>query len=255
MSEPVLQSDLRLARTGDDLRAVHRLRYDVFVTELGGGGASADHAAREERDRFDGYADHLALFDRSRPRGEDAVAAYRLISQDRAASGHGFYSAGEFDLSVLERGGRRMMEFGRSCVRAEHRNGTVLFELWRGLAERVQADRSEILFGVASFHGTDPARHAAALSLLHHRHLAPADLRVKAIGDGACPMDLLPPDGFERAGAVAALPPLLKSYLRLGGFVGEGAWIDRAFNTIDVCLVVDVSRISARARALYARGE
>ena len=245
------QLDLRLARDAEDLHAVHRLRYDVFVAELGGGGPSADHAARLEKDRFDEHADHLALFDRELQRGEDAVATYRLMSQEAARAGAGFYSAGEYDLSPLERGRRRLMEFGRSCVRADRRDGRTLFLLWQGLADRVEAAGADILFGVASFHGADPGRHAAALSLLHHRHLAPPELRVHAIGSGAHRMDLVAPERVDRAAAAAALPPLLKSYLRHGGFVGEGAWIDGDFNTVDVCLVIDMARIPARTRNLY----
>ena len=242
---------MRLAQDDADRNAVHRLRYDVFVTELGGKGSLVDHAARLERDQFAPFCEHLALFDDTLPRGEDAVAAYRLLTGDGARSGIGFYSAGEYDLSLLERSGRRLLEFGRSCVRQGYRDGTALFRLWQGLAGFIDASRSEILFGVASFHGTDPDLLAQPLSMLHHRYLAPEDLRVRATGPAAHRMDLVPPDRIDRAAATAMLPPLLKSYLRIGGVVGEGAWIDREFNTVDVCLIVDTARVSSRVRSPY----
>ena len=242
---------LRLASGEEDLRAVQRLRYEVFVRELGGDGPLVDHAAGLERDAFDAGAEHLALFDPALPKGDDAVAVYRLIDLDAARRGHGFYSAAEYDLGPLLSGGRRLLEFGRSCVRAGHRDGTALFALWQGLARHVADCGAEVLFGVASFHGTDAEALAQPLSFLHHRHLAPPELRVRAVGDAARRMDLLPPDAVDRRAAVAALPPLLKAYLRLGGFVGEGAWVDHAFNTVDVCLVVDAARLSAQGRALY----
>ena len=243
---------LRLARDERDLRAVHRLRYDVFVEELGGGGTSVDHDARLERDAFDAFCDHLTVFDAGLRPGEDAVATYRLMRGEAARAGQGFYCAGEYDLGPLERSGRRLLECGRSCVRQGYRDGRALFQLWQGIADYIRAHRSEVLFGVASFHGTDPEALAQPLGFLHRRHLAPADLRVTAIGPNARRMDLLPAEGIDRMRAVAMLPPLLKSYLRLGGFVGEGAWIDHEFNTVDVCLIVDAARLSARASDLYS---
>ena len=242
---------LRLAAGERDLHAVQRLRYDVFVDELGGEGALVDHRMRLERDRFDPHCDHLTVFDASLRAGEDAVATYRLMRGEAARAGEGFYCAGEYDLSPLQRSGRKMLECGRSCVRRGYRDGQALFLLWQGIADYIDAHDSEILFGVASFHGTDPEALAEPLSLLHHRHLAPPDLRVSAIGPNARPMQMLPADAIDRARAVAMLPPLLKSYLRLGGFVGDGAWIDRDFNTVDVCLVVDAARLSERAQKLY----
>jgi putative hemolysin len=128
-----------------------------------------------------------------------------------------------------------------------------MLHLWTGLSDYVRAHGIEILFGVASFPGTDTAALAEPLSFLHHHHLAPPALRVRAIGEGRMPMDLLPPDRIDRRAAMKATPALIKAYLRLGGFVGEGAWIDRAFRTTDVCLVMDTARMSARSRAIYDR--
>ena len=251
MEAPATRLILRLVDDEAGRRAVYRLRYDVFVDELGGGGPLVDHDARLERDRFDPFCDHLALFDPALPPGEDAVAVYRLMRDDAAREGIGFYSAGEYDLTPLERSGRRLLEFGRSCVRPDYRGGEALFRLWKGLADYVDSHASEILFGVASFHGTDPAALAHPLSFLHARHLAPPDLRVRATGPAAQRMDLLAPEAIDRRRAVEAMPPLLKSYLRLGGMVGDGAWIDRQFNTVDVCLIVDAARLSNRAQQLY----
>jgi putative hemolysin len=129
-----------------------------------------------------------------------------------------------------------------------------MFHLWNGLADLVLAEGIEILFGVASFHGTDLATIAEPLAWLHHHHLAPVPLRVRALGPDARAMDLLPADRIDRRTAMLATPALIKAYLRLGGVVGEGAWVDQAFNTTDVCLIVDTARMNDRARAIYTRG-
>jgi putative hemolysin len=246
---------LRLAASEADLRAAQRLRYRVFVEELGGDGPLVDHAARLERDRFDPVFDHLLLIDDRRDAGalDHVVGVYRVMRDDQARAGEGFYSAGEYDLAPLAATGRRLLELGRSCVHPDYRGGTAMLHLWTGLSDYVRAHGIEILFGVASFPGTDTAVLAEPLSFLHHHHLAPPALRVRAIGEGRMPMDLLPPDRIDRRAAMKATPALIKAYLRLGGFVGEGAWIDRAFRTTDVCLVMDTARMSARSRAIYDR--
>ena len=246
---------LRLAETEADRLAAQRLRYRVFVEELGGEGPLVDHDRRLERDRFDPYFDHLVLVDDRREAGalDHVVGVYRLMRDDQARAGEGFYSAGEYDLSPLEATGRRLLELGRSCVHPDYRGGTAMLHLWTGLADYVRTHGIEILFGVASFPGTDTAALAQPLSFLHHHHLAPPALRVRALGPGRAAMDLLPPDRIDRAVAMKATPALIKAYLRLGGYVGEGAWIDQAFNMTDVCLVMDTARMSERQRAIYDR--
>jgi L-ornithine Nalpha-acyltransferase len=247
--------ELRLARTDRDLRAAQRLRYRVFVTELGGDGPLVDHQAELERDEFDLLFDHLILVDPQRDAEalEDVVGVYRLLPGDRVGATGQFYSEGEYDLSVLKSSGRRLLELGRSCVHSDYRGSAAMFHLWNGLADYVADHAIEILFGVASFHGTDAVALAQPLSYLHHHHLAPPALRVRARAEHFQPMDVLPLDRLDRALAMTRTPALIKAYLRLGGFVGEGAWIDHAFNTTDVCLVMDTGQMSAKHRNFYIR--
>ncbi len=247
--------ELRLAADARDLRAAQRLRYEVFVEELGGDGPLVDHVARLETDAFDPTFDHLLLIDRRRDPAalQDVVGVYRLLPGDRLAPGDCFYSETEFDLTVLRRSGRRLLELGRSCVHRDHRGGMAMFHLWNGLADYVLDRGIEVLFGSASFHGTDVSALATPLSYLHHACLAPPELRVRAQPGQFQRMDLIAPQAIDRRAAMVATPSLIKAYLRLGGFVGEGAWIDRAFNTTDVCLVMDTARMSEKHRAFYHR--
>ena len=244
---------LKLADCAADIRAAQRLRYEVFVAELGGSGAQVNHDERLEMDRYDPFFDHLLLLDRKRSESDQVIGAYRLLRSDRADEAGGFYSSTEYDLSRLTSSGRRLLELGRSCLHRDYRGGTAMFELWSGLARYVQQHRIEWMFGVASFHGTDLAQLAPSLSLLHHWHLAPADMRVRAHAKHLQRMDLLPPDQIDKRAAMVAVPALIKAYLRLGGCVGEGAFVDHAFNTVDVCLVMDTNRMNARQREIYTR--
>lgn len=247
---------LRLARDARDLRAAQRLRYEVFVSELGADGPMVDHEARIEADAFDAHFDHLLLIDPRRDPDTltDVVGVYRLLPSDRLAQSGGFYSETEYDLSALKRSGRRLLELGRSCVHPDYRGGAAMFHLWNGLADYVLENGIEVLFGVASFHGTDVTALTQPLAYLYHHHLAPEPLRVRAREGAFQRMDLLPPDALDRKAAMAGTPALIKAYLRLGGHVGEGAFVDRAFNTTDVCLVMDTDRMSARHRDFYTKG-
>ena len=126
--------------------------------------------------------------------------------------------------------------------------------LWNGLAAYVLERDIELLFGVASFHGTDPTPLAEALSYLHYEHLAPPDLRVRAHPERYLEMNLMARADIDPIRALRAIPPLIKAYLRLGGFVGEGAYVDEDFNTIDVCVVMDTVRMTERYLQFYQRG-
>lgn len=244
------QFELRLARGPADLALAQGLRYEVFVAELGGDGALVDHDARLEADRFDPFFDHLMLLDHGRD-GNPCVGVYRLMRAAQAREAGQFYSEDEYDLGRLRATGRHLLELGRSCLHPEYRGGAAMMHLWTGLAGYVEAHEIELMFGVASFHGTQIAPLAAPLSFLHHRHLAPAPIRVRAHARGFQRMDLIAEPDLDRAAASRAIPSLIKGYLRMGGFVGEGAFIDRPFNTTDICLVMDVANIPARQRGRY----
>ncbi|MEV8465522.1 GNAT family N-acyltransferase [Fluviibacterium sp. DFM31] len=247
---------VRLAQDERDLLGAQRCRYDVFVDELKGDGPLVDHARRLERDAHDPFYEHLILVDRQRDDGglDHVVGAYRLLRSDNAGAAGGYYCAGEYDLSPLIEGGRKLLELGRSCLRPDYRGGPAMFHIWNGLAEYTLDHEIEVLFGVASFRGTDLEALAAPLTLLHHRHLAPEDLRVRALPDHYEPLNRVPYGGIDRVAAMLEVPSLIKGYLRLGGFVGDGAFVDHAFNTTDICLILDTERMNARQRAIYTRG-
>ena len=128
-----------------------------------------------------------------------------------------------------------------------------MFHLWNALADYVLERNIEVLFGVASFHGTDVPALAEPLSWLYHHHLVPPEMRVASRPPHRQDMNLIPAERLDRKTAMAATPALIKAYLRLGGFVGDGAFIDRDFNTTDVCLVMDTGQMSARHREFYIR--
>lgn len=246
---------VRLARSGAELAEAQALRYRIFYGEMGARPTEAIESARRDFDPHDSICDHLLVIDTSGSQPE-IVGTYRLLRQTVAAAHGGFYSAGEYDLSPLIRnsaGAGQLLELGRSCVAPEHRTSTTISLLWRGIASYLSAHGISHMFGCASLHGTDPAHHAAELSYLHHHHLAPADLRARARAH--VPMDRLPPASYDPRAAQRALPPLLKGYLRVGAMIGDGAYVDEQFNTVDVFVVMPVERITRRYLDRFTCGQ
>lgn len=248
LSEPRFAT--RLAQCEDEIRAVQALRYKVFVEEFGSDGPLVDHEARLERDRFDPVFDHLLLIDLKKE--NQIVGTYRLARNDHAARVGQFYSESEYDISRLRQSGRKLLELGRSCLLKEYRGGVALHHLWAAVGAYVLAHDVDVLFGVASFHGTDVNALAQPLSLLHHHYAAPTDISVSTQEDFFVSMNLLDKAQVDRKRAMVQIPALIKGYLRLGGFVGNGAFVDHDFKTTDVCLVLDRARMSAAQVARFA---
>jgi L-ornithine Nalpha-acyltransferase len=255
--------EVRLAETAAEIDAAQALRYRVFVDEMGAKPVGPAAARGRDADRFDEYCDHLLVLDHSKASGLAAiVGTYRLLRRSVAERHDGFYSAGEFDISRMLATPGELLELGRSCVESAHRSRPTMQLLWKGIAAYVFAYDVKMLFGCASLPGTDVAAHAGALGYLHHNHLAPESIRARALPALYVGMDLMSADqashadaarAFDARSVIAALPPLIKGYLRVGGYVGDGAVIDREFNTIDVCIQVVTDAVTSKYLKHYSR--
>jgi putative hemolysin len=245
---------VRLAEDAGEIDAVQSLRYQVFYTEMGARPDAAAERDQRDRDAYDQVADHLLVIDHERGDGAAAVVGtYRLIRREAAARLGRFYSADEYDISPIEAFPGQVLELGRSCVDAGHRNRSVMQLLWRGIAAYVFLHNIDLMFGCASLPGTDPALVAAELTYLYYYHLAPAAIRPRALPQRYIEMRQLDRDQIDPRRALARLPPLIKGYLRLGGFVGDGAVIDPQFNTTDVAVVVKTDLITEKYSRHYER--
>jgi putative hemolysin len=243
---------VRLAETTADVHAAQGLRYRIFYERLGA--RPLPEMARRQRDfdHFDDDCDHLLVLDHSSGSGS-VVGTYRLIRRKTAARLGGFYSAKEFDISPLVRQPGEILELGRSCVDPDYRQRSAMQLLWSGIAAYVAHYGVVLMFGCASLPGTDPESLETPLSYLHHYHRAPPALRPRALIDRYIEMCRLPPCAIDATRAQSALPPLIKGYLRLGGFVGDGAVVDEQFNTTDVCILVKTDLVTEKYSRHYER--
>lgn len=231
--------ELRVAENAAEIEAAQALRYRVFYEELNAKPTPEMSTQRRDFDSFDPYCDHLIIIDRAKGEGAAGIiATYRLMRREQASRRGQFYSIDEYDISALVnyRGG--ILELGRSCVDPAYRTKAAMNLMWKGIADYILHYNIGVLFGCASFPGTDPEEHKMALSYLYHRHLAPAEYRARALPGRYVPMNMMPLEQIDEKRAFVSLPPLIKGYLRLGGFVGDGAVVDPQFGTVDVSVVV-----------------
>ncbi len=246
---------IRLAETAEEVDAALSLRYRVFYEEMRAKPSAEVAARRQDFDVFDALCDHLLVIDRTVGRGAaGVVGTYRLIRRAAAQKAGHFYSEDEYDVSMIAAHPGEVLELGRSCIDRGHRNRATMTCLWNGIAHYVLATDVDIMFGCASIPGTtDPKELALPLSFLYHNHLAPEDLRPRALPERYVDMNLMPAEEVNGRAAVRMLPPLIKGYLRLNGWVGDGAVIDFDFNTVDVCVVVKTEEVASKYLRHYTR--
>ncbi len=229
-----------IAKTEEDIESALRLRYKYFSE----GGKGDDDGI--DRDAYDAVCDHLLVKDYDRPSGQQVVGTYRLLRREAMEHIGKFYSENEYDISALKNYPGEILELGRSCVDEEYRGRAVMQLLWRGIGSYVFRHGIDIMFGCASFNGTDPQEHAAALSYLYHYHLAPPELRPVALPDHYVDMNLMAKDELDKKAAFSAVPPLIKGYLRVGGYIGDGAFADHALDMLDVSIIVKTDKVTEK---------
>lgn len=245
---------LRLAETPDEIIAAQKLRYTVFYEEFGAKPSPEVAVQKRDFDEYDAYADHLIVVDENPETGvEKIVGTYRLFRAEKLPPGMPFYTSHEFDITPLINSGAKLLELGRSCVLPEYRTKYALQRLWQGIAEYTSAHHIDLMFGCASLHGTDPQAVADQLAYLRYFHLPPEQLRPKANPDCMATIKLKAKEDIDARRVFATLPPLVKGYLRVGAYIGEGAYLDKDFNTIDVCIVVPIHKITSKYAKHYER--
>lgn len=240
---------VKLASCEEEIRKAQRLRYDVFYEEMGAIADEETLATKIDKDKLDNYCDHLLVVDEEQ--NNTVIATYRLLREEGAKKYGSFYTASEYDIAPILNYDGKILELGRSCVAKAYRSQPTAKLLWRGLGTYITFYDIDLLFGCASFTGTSIKEHALILSYLYHNHLAPLDIRPKTLEKHFVDMNILPANAIDNRKAFVSLPPMIKAYLRTGGFVGNGAFIDHQFNTTDVSIIVKTDLIKDRYKKHY----
>ena len=251
--------ELKLAQDPYEIEAAQKLRYRVFYEEMGANPSPQVKRLRLDHDEFDDGADHLLVTDlrlRNNLSGggrHPVIGTYRLLQRAHLDPSQSFYTANEFDISKILSFPGKILELGRSCVDINYRNRVTLQLLWQGIAAYVFSHKIDLMFGCASFPGTQPETHQAALAYLRSQHQAPQIIRPSALPKKYIDMASKHEAIGDEVIKINNLPPLIKGYIRVGGQVGDGAVIDSQFNTTDVCVVVKTESLPTRYRRHYQR--
>jgi len=254
--------EVRLATGPEDIAASQALRYQVFYEEMSATPSRETLAAQRDFDDFDRLCDHLIVIDHAaQPRadgGAAVVGTYRLLRQEVADANGGFYTAAEFDIRPFQEkmaAGTRFLELGRSCTHRNYRNKPTIELLWRGIMAYVDRYDLDVMFGCASFEGTDPDMLALPLSYLHHNCFPPEEWCVRALPERFVEMNRVSKEDLDMRGALRGLPPLIKGYIRAGAYIGDGAVIDSQFGTTDVLIIFPVAQINDRYFSRFGKAD
>ena len=224
---------IRTTRDAGDIRSAQRLRYAVFNVELGEGLASSDDSGLDA-DPFDAQCDHLIIEEQET--GE-VIGTYRLQTGPIAAAGLGYYSATEFDFSPYESLRHEILELGRACIHADHRNRAVLDLLWTGIAQYAEGSGSRYLLGCSSLTSQSPEEGWGLYEQLTGKFLAPSHLRTRPIGQYVMLRPAAP------SGTVKT-PKLFAAYLTVGAWIAGPPALDADFRTIDFLTILDLENMT-----------
>ena len=230
----------RLASMSSEIRAAQMLRFEVFNLELNEGLVQS-YDTGLDADAFDAFCDHLLIEEADSGR---VIGTYRLQSGLVAARSIGYYCEREFDLSGFEAMRSQIIELGRACIHQDHRNFSVLYLLWKGIASYAEQRGARYLIGCSSLTSQSEGAGLATYEVLK-RHLAPAIWRTRPVPAFECRGKITQDDAVK-------IPKLLSAYLALGASICGPPAIDREFKTIDFLTWLDTE--SPRVQLLRKRG-
>lgn len=232
---------VKLAQTQDEYNQIYKLRYQDLILEFD---ETKNLVESIDKDEYDEVCDHLIAVDMEK---QLVVGTYRLIRNKHLNNLKTFLTEKEFNIDPIKQ--YELLEVGRAVVKKEYRNGVTIGLLWSGVIRYAVAENIEIMIGTASFHGNDPQMYKETFSYLHDKYLSPQDMRCYVNKDSYSPLKLV--DEYDEFTAKSKMPPLVKGYINLGATIGEGAYIDKDFNSIDVLIVLFIKDINPRYLRRY----
>jgi putative hemolysin len=247
--------EVRLAENSLEIDAAQALRYKVFYEEMMAKSTIKQNKLKRDIDDFDHYFDHILVFD-NKIKGstrEKVIGTYRLNRGQHYNKEKLFYTSNEYDISNLINYKGNILELGRSCVAKDYRTGSTMQLLWSFIAQYVLKYEIKIMFGCASFPGIKAELHKKAFDYLYRNYLAPKDIRPIALKNRYVNMKYKGSVEYSFKEFLSQIPPLIKGYIRLGAFIGDGAVIDYDFNTTDICIVLPTEKIASRYKLHYDR--
>ena len=192
-----------------------------------------------DKDEYDEICDQMIAVDMTTNK---VIGTYRLLKLSKLPKDMKLLTESEFDITPLKK--YEVLEVGRAVVEPKYRDGTTISMLWKGVIRYAISVNVDFMIGTASFHGVDPSIYEHSLSYLHYEHLSPIDIRCNVNKTTWTKIDII--KDYDVVEAKKHLPPLIKGYLRLGATIGEGAYLDIPFNSLDVLIVLKIQDIDEK---------
>lgn len=235
---------VRFARDREEVKEAQRLRFEVFNIELGEG-LETSYDEQLDRDKYDDQFNHLLVIEKD---SSDVIGTYRMQTHDIAKKKLGFYSENEFDLSEIPPETlAKSVEVGRACIAKEHRNGRVLYLLWRGLARYMLHEKCRYLFGCCSITSQDENLAWIVMEYLKQNGHIHDSIIVPVKENFRCEPFTVKNEAWKQV----ELPQLFRLYMDLGAKVCSHPAIDRKFKTIDYLVILDIEALDERMRMLF----
>lgn len=240
----------RLATSEGDVDSAQKLRFEAFIANRDAA-IEGPRACGIDADHLDPFCHHMLVEER---RSGKLVCCFRMMPLKTGAEIDRCYSAQFYDLEPLRDYPDAMVEMGRFCILPGMNDPDILRVAWGAMTKYVDDHSVEMLFGCSSFEGTEAESYMDAFALLKARHIAPKRWlpRVKApkVFPYAKRLTIRRPN---MKNALGVMPPLLRTYLSMGGWVSDHAVVDPDMNTLHVFTGVEIKHVpAARARLLRA---
>ena len=229
--------EARLADSPAEILQAQKLRYQVMYVEKGGRPDLHKVKHKADIDQWDDCAYHIVVVD-NKNKPAKVVGTLRLVSNLSLGEGQLFYTEEAFDLSALRGHYPSMLELGRFCIDPRGRNGAILMLIWKYAMQFIVTNKIDVMFGCASFPGTDINKHRDVLTYLHKNNLAPKELMPVPVTNHVKIADMSS-HRIDFDSATKGIPTLLRGYLKLGAKISDTAIIDPVFNTTFICIYVD----------------
>jgi len=240
--------DVRLAKTAKEIQESQKLRYEVLFKESGGRITREMLNTEREEDEWDDVAIHVVVVDRKDD--NHVVGSIRLVSNTALSQGQEFYTEHAFNIAGLRGYYPKILELSRACVSPKGRGGAILMLLWKFTMQFIEQNNYDVLFGCASFKGTEYREHTEILSYLYEKHLASEELMPMpkpSVQSVAIKEFSEKPGKGKKRGKV---PTMLRGYLKIGARISDHAIIDPVFNTTFVAIYVDAREMFNTNHAL-----
>ena len=221
----------RFASSQKDILAAQTLRYQCF---------NLSNKFELDIDDFDTVCQHVLI---ENLETEKLICCYRILKFDNGENISSSYSSKFYDLKALESYTEPMIEIGRFCIDSEVNDPSVVLTAWAALAQIVDQNQTELLFGCSSFEGIEKEKYLDSFALLRDRYMAPDHWRpkIKAAQVFYYSKDLI--YKVDKKKALLNMPPLLKTYLSMGAWVSDHAVVDLNMKTLHLFTGMEISKI------------